>query len=642
MRLLAHLGLLACVTLYPHALPAAASLIIDDPAGGTIFPPDLAPPEFVWRDPAGTAVRWRIEIRFADGAAPIRTTARGEPFRLGPIDPDCLAPTNEPPRLTPQQAAARTWIPDPTTWAAIKRRSVDGPATLIVTGLSGANPPRAVSRGSVTFRTSRDPVGAPIFYRDVPLMPTETTKGSIKPLAPQALPLVQWRLRDIGQPRSRVLMENLPVCANCHSFSSDGKTMGMDLDGLQNNKGQYFLANVAQHTSVRSQDVIQWSSSKGKLKGAIRVGFMSQVSPDGQHVVTTINPAALDQADPPSNYYVTNYRDYKFLQVFYPTRGTLAWYSRSTGVLTPLPGADDPRFVQYGAVWSPDGSYLVFSRAVAMDPYEDGAPAATFANDPNERRVQYDLYRIPFNGGKGGRAEPIAGASRNGMSNTFPRVSPDGRWIVFVQCRNGQLMRPDSRLFIVPAAGGHARPLRCNTPRMNSWHSFSPNGRWLVFSSKSRTPYTQMFLTHIDEEGNDSPPVLIRNATAANRAVNLPDFVNVTPEQFSEIGGPAIEYYRLFNRALYLQKNRRIAESIAAWEKVLELAPDDILANDNLGLMLALAGRRREGGEYIRRATLLKLRRALALAEEEENRPDRIEELKRKIAQYETGSPSTR
>jgi hypothetical protein len=640
VRTSGHPCLLACLAVFSSAV-WAAPLLIDDPAEGTIFPPEIAPHEFVWRDTSKAAVRWRIEIRFADGAAPIRVAARGQTFRFGPIDPDCLAPTNEPPRLTPQQAASRTCLPDSATWEAILRRSAAGPATLIISGLSGANPPRAVSRGSVTFRTSRDPVGAPIFYRDVPLMPTETTKGSIKPLAPQALPLVQWRLRDIRQPRGRVLMEILPVCANCHSFSSDGKTMGMDLDGLQNNKGQYFLADVAQHTSVRHQDVIQWSSPKGKLKGAIRVGFMSQVSPDGRHVVTTINPAALDQEDPPSNYYVTNYRDYNFLQVFYPTRGILAWYSRSTGVLTPLPGADDPRFVHYGAVWSPDGSYLVFARAAAMDPYEDGAPAATFANDPNERRIQYDLYRIPFHNGRGGVAGPIAGASRNGMSNTFPRVSPDGRWIVFVQCRNGQLMRPDSRLYIVPAAGGQARPLRCNTPRMNSWHSFSPNGRWLVFSSKSRTPYTEMFLTHIDEEGNDSPPVLIRNATAANRAVNLPEFVNVAPEQFGEIGGPAIEYYRLFNRALYLQKNRRVAESVAAWQKVLELAPDDILANDNLGLMLALAGRRREGAEYLRRATLLKLRRALAAAVEE-NRPDRVEELKRKIAQQEAGSSSTR
>ncbi len=88
-------------------------------------------------------------------------------------------------------------------------------------------------------------------------------------------------------------------------------------------------------------------------------------------------------------------------------------------------------------------------------------------------------------------------------------------------------MRPDSQLYIVPAQGGEARRMRCNTPLMNSWHSFSPNGRWLVFSSKSRSPYTQMYLTHIDRDGNDSPAILIDNATAANRAVNLPEFVNI-------------------------------------------------------------------------------------------------------------------
>ena len=49
---------------------------------------------------------------------------------------------------------------------------------------------------------------------------------------------------------------------------------------------------------------------------------------------------------------------------------------------------------------------------------------------------------------------PIAGASQNGKSKTFPKISPDGRWIVFVQCGNGLLMRPDSQLYIVPVEGG--------------------------------------------------------------------------------------------------------------------------------------------------------------------------------------------
>ena len=161
-------------------------------------------------------------------------------------------------------------------------------------------------------------------------------------------------------------------------------------------------------------------------------------------------------------------------------------YNRATGRREPLPGADDPRYVQTDGVWSPDGKFIVFARAEARDPYVDGQELPAHANDPNEVQIQYNLYRIPFNSGKGGRPEPILGASSNGMSNNFPKVSPDGRWIVFVKCRNGQLMRPDSQLYIVPVNGGVARRMRCNTSLMNSWHSFSPNGRWLVFSSKSR------------------------------------------------------------------------------------------------------------------------------------------------------------
>ena len=607
-----------------------ATVAIDYPADGSIFPPEITAPTFLWRDPSHDATLWQIEVSFAGGSTPIRATSQGERMRIGRIDPDCISKSNKLPELTPLQAAAHTWTPSAAVWAAIKLHSVSGPATISITGLAAprakaaeaGNPAKAgnlvaVSHGSVTFRTSRDPVGAPIFYRDVPLMPTETEKGQIKPLAPQALPLVNWRLRSIGERDSRLLLSDLPVCANCHSFSADGKTMGMDLDGLNNNKGQYFLTPVKPEISVARENVVQWRSGSGRLQGNIRAGFMSQVSPNGQFVATTINPAELDgpQARAPrSNYYVTNYRDYRFLQVFFPTRGILAWYSRATGVLQPLPGADDQRFVQMTAVWSPDGQYLVFARAEAQEPNPDGAPAALAANDPNERQVRFDLYRIPFNHGRGGQAEPLAGASANGMSNTFPKVSPDGKWIVFVQCRNGQLIRPDSQLYIVPASGGTARRMRCNTPLMNSWHSFSPNGRWLVFSSKSRSPYTQMYLTHIDQDGNDSPAILIENATAANRAVNLPEFVNVAPDGLQKLGGPALDYYKLFNRALFLQKRGRLKESAAEWARAIDANPGDPIARDDFGMALLLSGRRQEAAEQIRKARELRLKSAVEAA----------------------------
>ena len=132
---------------------------------------------------------------------------------------------------------------------------------------------------------------------------------------------------------------------------------------------------------------------------------------------------------------------------------------------------------------------------------------------------------------RGGTPEPVRGASNNGMSNNFPKVSPDGKWIVFVQCKNGLLMRPDSKLYIVPFEGGEARPLESNLPVMNSWHTFSPNGKWLAFSSKTPSFYTHLYLTHIDENGHASPPVVVENATASNRAVNIPEFANIGPRR---------------------------------------------------------------------------------------------------------------
>jgi tetratricopeptide (TPR) repeat protein len=591
-----------------------APITIDYPTDRSIFPPELPPPTFLWRDAEAGATHWRIEVEFPGGAPRLQVKSGGERLQVGEIDPRCVGAV--PPTLTPELAAAHTWKPDPQTWAAIKNGSAAGAATVTITGFGDGRESRALSRGSISITTSKDPVGAPIFYRDVPLIPSPTVKGVIKPLPPFAIGLIAWRLRNVGETQSKIVMQGLPTCANCHSFSLDGKTFGLDVDGPQNDKGLYALVPVRKEMSIRNEDVIRWSSFRGaapvKTDGptAKRFGFMSQVSPDGQYVATTIDDPSgrgVQHVDTlarglADRFYNAGYKDYGFGQVFYPTRGILAWYSRAAGQLQPLPGADDPRYVQANAVWSPDGQYLVFARAEARDPYPPGKKAAEYANSPDETQIQYDLYRIPFNGGKGGQAERIEGASHNGMSNNFAKVSPDGKWIVFVQCHNGLLMRPDSRLFIVPAVGGVARPLECNTRLMNSWHSFSPNGRWLVFSSKARSPYTQMYLTHLDENGNDSPAILIENATAANRAVNIPEFVNIAPDGMAHIDTPATEFYRLFDVASELGDKKEYDAAIAKWNEALALSPEDAKAQSNLGVLLAVVGRTDEAMAHYRKA----------------------------------------
>ena len=542
-----------------------AALKIDYPLEASVFPPDMVAPTFLWHDDSEGVNAWLIDLRFDDGNSHVYVVTAGRRPQIE-IDPRCVTKTNVY-RETPYQASAKAWRPDAETWEMVKRHSVGGDVVVTVHGLTGthgaAGTRTVLSRGTVRLTVSEDPVGAPIFYRDVPLMPSKTEMGIIKPLAKGALPLIQWRLRDVSKESAPVVMQHLPTCANCHSFSRDGATLAMDMDGPGGDKGAHAVKTVSKHMRIELNDVFTWNRYRPAGERRVSYGLFPQISPDGRYVVATVH----------EDVYVQNYMQYEFLQTFYPTRGILAVYDRTTGTITSLPGADDERYVQTNPAWSPNGRTIVFARAPARPAYAPGPPAER-ANDPRETQIQYDLYRISFNDGQGGTPEPVKGASANGMSNTFAKFSPDGKWIVFVQCRNALLMRPDSQLTIIPAGGGRARRMRCNTSRMNSWHSWSPNSRWLVFSSKANTPYTQMFLTHVDENGNDTPAVLVPNSTAANRAVNLPEFAGIPPDGLVEIATPAVDYRRWLDRGRELEEAGKPAEAEAAFRNSLALRED--------------------------------------------------------------------
>src|ERR1017187_3047378 len=583
-----------------------ATITVDYPPRAAIIPPEFPPVAFRWRDGAAKAALWRVEIAFTDGSPSFVVKTQGDRLKVGEIDPKCISELNEPPVLTAEEAAGHIWLPDNTTWATIKSSDLERDASITIQGFADRAGEQPVSVGRSVFRTSADPVGAPIFYRDVPLIPSQA-KGELGILPKDAMRFVKWRLRNVSETRSRVIMESLPTCANCHSFSADGKTIGIDVDGPMNDKSLYSVVPLRPTTVINTRDVFKWNTNRDDQGGRkLRAGFMSQVSPDGKYILTT-----LDERDPQNlnkaygleeKYYFAVYRDYRFGQVFFPTRGILVWRDVETGRTEPLPGADDPRYVQTDGVWSRDGKWIVFARAEAKTAFPRDALPALFANDPNETQIQYGLYRIPCNEGRGGRPEPVTGASHNGMSNNFPKITPDRRWIVYVRCKNGQLMRPDSQLYIVPFEGGESRLMKCNTSLMNSWHSFSPSGRWMVFSSKARSPYTQLYLTHLDKDGNDSPPILIEDTTAANRAANIPEFVNIPPDGFAKLQIPASEFYRIFDVASELIEKGKISESIPEWRKAVEIDPEDEKARVNLGFALDHEGLIDEAIEQYRKA----------------------------------------
>jgi tetratricopeptide (TPR) repeat protein len=527
-------------------------LTIRYPFDDSLFPPEIVPPTFQWEDTGSESDAWLVTIQFPDDEGRM------------------YFETREP-----------AWTPPTDAWEMIKSRSLENQAKVTVLGVSRARQDAIVSSGAVSIRTSKDEVGAPVFYREVNLPFIEAVKDPTR---------IRWRFGEISSSEQPpIVLENLPACGNCHSFSADAKTMGMDVD-YANDKGSYAMLPVSEEMVLDPTKIITWNDYR-KEDGEQTFGLLSQVSPDGKYAVSTVKDESV---------FVPR-EDLTISQLFFPVKGILAVYCRETGTFRALPGADDPQYVQSNPTWSPDGKFIVFARSKAYHLKRSGERKSVLLSpeDCNEflnegKTFQFDVYRIPFNGGNGGKPEPLAGASQNGMSNYFPRYSPDGKWIVFCKAKTFMLLQPDSELYIIPAAGGEARRLRGNTSRMNSWHSWSPNGKWLVFSSKAFTPYTQLFLTHIDSSGQSSPPVLLSHFTSPDRAANIPEFVNARPKAIKHIRE------RFLNDHSYarLAQTNILAGDVDGAErasrKALELNPKSPDGLCNLGIVLWARGKAAE------------------------------------------------
>lgn len=381
---------------------------------------------------------------------------------------------------------------------------------------------KALAYDMVKITISSSKVEAPIFYRTVPLPFS---------YAVEHLETIKWRLGYVfDELKPFTVLENMPVCGNCHSFSTDGRSLGMDVD-YGNDKGSYAVFDIEKEVKLTKDKIITWSDYK-RSDGEQTFGLLSAISPNGKYVISTLKDRSV----------FVKVDNLEYSQLFFPIKGILVFYDRETKKFKPLKGADNKKFVNSNPAWSPDGSYVVFARAkyFKLPEIEKSKKAilpSELAQDFVSRKklFKYDLYRVPFNNGKGGVPEPLTGASNNGKSNYFPKISPDGKWIIFTQAKSFMLLMPDSKLYIMPAEGGKPRKMNCNLSNMNSWHSWSPNGKWIVFSSKYFGPYTQLFLTHIDENGNDSPPVLLEQFQFENLAANIPEFLNLKDIKFFKI-----------------------------------------------------------------------------------------------------------
>lgn len=484
------LAIAVAVTLFfllrQHDPVFTEDLRITYPWNQAVFPADIAPPVVTWEDPDKESREWHVSVSVNDAelTGNIKTTSR-------------------------------EWSPSPAEWQKMVEQSRGKKMIIKVRGADK----RVLSADSVGIIISEDEVEAPIFYRAVPL-PFKFARENLKK--------VSWHLGSVSQStKPHAVLDNIPVCANCHSFTPDGATLAMDVDA-RDEKGAYAITSMKEDILLSEDSIINWEDYN---KGAFTYGLLSRISPDGRYVVSTLRDCEI----------FTDRNDMEYSQLFFPFKGILVVYDRIKKTFTELEGANDTMLVQSNPCWSPDGKFIYFTRAKAKHYEESGihsGSSPTLEDSPRYRKfeksyldrdslIKFNIYKIPFNQGKGGKAIPVPGASHNGFSNYFPKISPDGKWMVFCRAESFMLLQKDSKLFIMPAEGGEPHLMSCNTDNMNSWHSWSPNSKWLVFATKALSPYTQLFLTHVDDNGMDAPPVYLHNFSFKEHANNIPEFVNI-------------------------------------------------------------------------------------------------------------------
>ena len=177
--------------------------------------------------------------------------------------------------------------------------------------------------------------------------------------------------------------------------------------------------------------------------------------------------------------------------------------------------------------FSPDGRSLYFCSSKAVEPMPE-----------RYKDVRYSLCRIAFDPETcsfGSRVDTLYNAETRGGSVSFPRISPDGRHMVFTLSGYGNfsIWHKDADLYVADLQAGTVKPMTAlNSDDVESYHSWSSDSRWMVFSSRRDDGhYTKPYISYVDAEGNARKPFLLPQKDPKKYygmlmfSYNIPEFV---------------------------------------------------------------------------------------------------------------------
>ena len=217
-------------------------------------------------------------------------------------------------------------------------------------------------------------------------------------------------------------------------------------------------------------------------------------------------------------------RDSNRIEVFDLQSDIVVYDIEKHEIITTPPLFSDKAFESFPS-FSPDGKTLYFSTADVTDMPEE------------YNQVKYSLCAIAFDPVTrtfGTTVDTLYHAKTEDKSASFPRVSPDGKHLLFgVGAYGGFFVwHKEADLYMYNFTTGAYYPLaKANSTDAESYHSWSSNSRWIVYSSR-RTDglYTRPCFAYIDDNGSAHKAFLlpqreVRFYEKFVKAYNVPEFI---------------------------------------------------------------------------------------------------------------------
>ena len=189
------------------------------------------------------------------------------------------------------------------------------------------------------------------------------------------------------------------------------------------------------------------------------------------------------------------------------------------GTVTDSPVVKGPEFQETFPCWSADGKTVYFCRAAAHP-----QPDSTF-------EMHYDLYSVAFDpatGRLGDTLTLVVDAASRGKSISFPKCSPDGRYILMTVSDYGTfpIWHSETDLWLYEIATGALFPLEAvNGKYSDSYHCWSSSGHWICWASKRDDRlYGKPYFAHVGADGTVSKPFVLPQRDPGRYQVTLKSY----------------------------------------------------------------------------------------------------------------------